>query len=68
MTVTVNGKDYTANVVNGRATVSVSNLKAGNYDVVPKYSGDNYYNAAVATSSFTAVSYKHLDVYKRQVI
>ena len=53
LTVTVNGKDYTANVVNGRATVSISDLKAGNYDVVAKYSGDNNYNAAVATSSFT---------------
>ena len=53
LTVTVNGKDYTANVVNGRATVSVSDLKAGTYDVVAKYSGDNNYNAAVATSSFT---------------
>ena len=53
LTVTVNGKDYTANVVNGRATVYVSDLKAGNYDVVAKYSGDNNYNAAVATSSFT---------------
>ena len=53
VTVTVNVKDYTANVVNGRATVSVSDLKAGNYDVVAKYSGDNNYNAAVATSSFT---------------
>ena len=53
LTVTVNGKDYTANVVNGRATVSVSDRKAGTYDVVAKYSGDNNYNAAVATSSFT---------------
>ena len=53
LTVTVNGKDYTANVVNGRATVSVSDLKAGTYDVVAKYSGDNNYNAAVAASSFT---------------
>jgi len=53
LTVTVNGKDYTANVVNGRATVYVSDLKAGTYDVVAKYSGDNNYNAAVATSSFT---------------
>ena len=52
VTVTVDGKDYTANVVNGRATVSVSDLKAGNYDVVAKYSGDNNYNAAVATSGF----------------
>ena len=53
VTVTVDGKDYTANVVNGVATVSVSDLKAGTYDVAVKYSGDNNYNAAVATSSFT---------------
>ena len=51
--ITVNGEDYTAAIENGVATVSVSDLKAGNYDVVAKYSGDNNYNAAVATSSFT---------------
>ena len=57
-------------------------IRDSNYDVVAKYSGDNNYNAAVATSSFTvskvdstmnvtvndivSVSYTHLDVYKRQ--
>ena len=51
--ITVNGEDYTAAIENGVATVSVSDFKAGNYDVVAKYSGDNNYNAAVATSSFT---------------
>ena len=53
VTVTVNGKDYTETVVNGVANVKVADIKAGNYDVVAKYSGDNNYNAAVATSSFT---------------
>ena len=53
VTVTVNGKDYTETVVNGVANVKVSDLKAGTYDVAVKYSGDNNYNAAVATSSFT---------------
>ena len=53
VTVTVNGKDYTETVVNGVANVKVADLKAGTYDVVAKYSGDNNYNAAVATSSFT---------------
>ena len=51
--VTVNGKDYTETVVNGVANVKVADLKAGTYDVAVKYSGDNNYNAAVATSSFT---------------
>ena len=53
VTVTVNGKDYTETVVNGVANVKVADLKAGTYDVAVKYSGDNNYNAADATSSFT---------------
>ena len=53
VTVTVNGKDYTEPVVNGMANVKVSGLKADTYDVIVKYSGDNNYNAVVATSSFT---------------
>ena len=53
VTVTVNGKDYTETVVKGVANVKVADLKAGTYDVAVKYSGDNNYNAAVATSSFT---------------
>ena len=53
VTVTVNGKDYTETIVNGVANVKVADLKAGTYDVAVKYSGDNNYNAAVATSSFT---------------
>ena len=53
VTVNVNGKDYTGTVVNGIANVKVSGLKADTYDVAVKYSGDNNYNDAVATSSFT---------------
>ena len=53
VTVNVNGKDYTEPVVNGMANVKVSGLKADTYDVIVKYSGDNNYNDAVATSSFT---------------
>ena len=53
VTVNVNGKDYTEPVVNGVANVKVADLKAGTYGVAVKYSGDNNYNAAVATSSFT---------------
>ena len=51
--ITVNGEDYTAAINNGVATVTVSDLKAGDYTVAVKYSGDNNYNAVVATSSFT---------------
>ena len=51
--ITVNGEDYTAAIENGVASVTVSDLKAGDYTVTVKYSGDNNYNVAVAASSFT---------------
>ena len=53
VTVNVNGKNYNGTVINGMANVKVSGLKADTYDVAVKYSGDNNYNDAVATSSFT---------------
>ena len=53
VTVNVNGKNYNGTVINGMANVEVSGLKADTYDVAVKYSGDNNYNDAVATSSFT---------------
>ena len=53
VTVNVNGKNYNGTVIHGMANVKVSGLKADTYDVIVKYSGDNNYNDAVATSSFT---------------
>ena len=53
VTVNVNGKNYNGTVIHGMANVKVSGLKADTYDVAVKYSGDNNYNDAVATSSFT---------------
>ena len=43
VTVSVNGKDYTVPIKDGKATVSVPNLGDGNYTVDVKYSGDDNY-------------------------
>ena len=50
VTVSVDGKEYTAPVVNGKATVSVPGLGAGDYTADVAYSGDDKY----APSSTTA--------------
>jgi hypothetical protein len=41
--VTVDGKSYTADLVNGKATVSVPGLEDGNHNVTVKYTGDKNY-------------------------
>ena len=51
--ITVNGEDYTAAIENGVASVTVSDLKAGDYTVTVKYSGDNNYNEANADAEFS---------------
>ena len=47
--ITVDGKDYTVAVVDGKATQVVKDLVAGDYTVAVKYDGDDNYNAAEVT-------------------
>ena len=53
VTISVGGKKYTAPVENGKAVFNVPGLKAGNYTVKAKYSGDDKYLPANATAKFT---------------
>jgi hypothetical protein len=43
VTVTIDGKNYTAEVVNGTAIVDVGSLTAGSKSVIVEYPGDNNY-------------------------
>ena len=61
-------QEYNVAIENGKAVKTIADLKANDYTVTVKYSGDNNYNAAVAASSFTAVSYTHLHLYKQTLI
>ena len=50
----VNNKNYDADIENGKATKTLSNLEDGSYTVKTTYSGDEYYNSANAKQiSFT---------------
>ena len=49
----VDGVDYTVAIENGKAVKTIANLKANDYTVTVKYSGDNNYNANQNTTEFT---------------
>ena len=50
-TVTLNGKNYTKSLVNGKATVSLPKLSDGSYSIILTYSGDGKYESITATST-----------------
>ena len=49
----VDGVDYTVAIENGKAVKTIADLKANDYTVTVKYSGDNNYNANQNTTEFT---------------
>ncbi|URN50299.1 Ig-like domain repeat protein [Methanobrevibacter sp. TLL-48-HuF1] len=51
--ITVDGKDYTVAIVDGKAVKTIADLKANNYTVTVKYAGDNNYNPNQNTTKFT---------------
>ena len=50
--VSVDGNNYTVEVKDGIATLTVKNLANGTYDVTATYMGDENYTSSVATGSF----------------
>ena len=52
VTITVDGVNYTAAMKDGVASFNVTVEKSGNFEVVAKYSGDDYYGESVDTESF----------------
>ena len=53
VTVSVDGKEYNVAIENGKAVKTIADLKANDYTVTVKYSGDNNYNANQNTTEFT---------------
>ena len=53
VTATVKGKTYTAPVKDGKATISIPELAAGNYTVPVNYSGDDKYNSITEEVNIT---------------
>jgi uncharacterized protein YdeI (BOF family) len=55
VTVSVNGKDYQLIISNGEASVSISDLAAGNYIVLANFTGDDQLNPASNATSFNVL-------------
>ena len=51
LTVTVDDKNYTKSVANGKATVSIPKLKDGSHSITLTYSGDDKYESITKTST-----------------
>ena len=58
ITVTIAGKDYEADVVNGVANVKLPSLADGKYDYTIAYSGDGKYSSFTKTGSLTVINPK----------
>ena len=50
LTVTVDGKEYSQKLVNGKATVSIPELSEGSHNITVSYSGDSKYSPISKTS------------------
>ena len=53
VTITIDGKKYTAPVINGTASFKIPGIKAGNHTVNAEYSGDDKYAPAKGKDTFT---------------
>ena len=62
VTITVNGKDYVVDVKYGVASVTISDLAKGNYNVSVKYSGDNKYLPSENTTQFSVAKVSDYNV------
>ena len=65
ITISIDGKPYTAAIVNGNATFTISDLTAGNKTVAVNYLGDTKYGANFTSAQFTVSireSYVNVDV------
>ena len=58
LTVTVKGKNYTQELVNGSATVTITDLASGTYDAVVTYSGDDKYDPITKNVTLTVNTIK----------
>ncbi len=53
VTITVDGKTYSAPIDKGLTTFKIDNLASGSYDVLASYDGDENYLPGTNTSSFS---------------
>ena len=53
VTIEIDGVQYTGEIKDGKATITVKDLSVGNKSVYVKYDGDDKYNANITTAQFS---------------
>ncbi|WP_400251103.1 Ig-like domain-containing protein [Methanobrevibacter smithii] len=68
VTVEIEGKKYTANIINGTAKVNIPGLGVGDYNITTTYSGDAKYVSMTKKGNITVIPNMDVDLYVDDVV
>ena len=68
VTVEIEGKKYTANIINGTAKVNIPGLGVGDYNITTTYSGDAKYDSMTKKGNITVIPNMDVNLYVDDVV
>ena len=68
VTVEIDGKKYTANIINGTAKVNIPGLGVGDYNITTTYSGDAKYVSMTKKGKITVIPNMDVNLYVDDVV
>ena len=68
VTVEIEGKKYTANIINGTAKVNIPGLGVGDYNITTTYSGDAKYVSRTKKGNITVIPNMDVNLYVDDVV
>ena len=68
VTVEIEGKKYTANIINGTAKVNIPGLGVGDYNITTTYSGDAKYISMTKKGNITVIPNMDVNLYVDDVV
>ena len=68
VTVEIEGKKYTANIINGTAKVNIPGLDVGDYNITTTYSGDAKYVSMTKKGNITVIPNMDVNLYVDDVV
>ena len=68
VTVEIEGKKYTANIINGTAKVNIPGLSVGDYNITTTYSGDAKYVSMTKKGNITVIPNMDVNLYVNDVV
>ena len=68
VTVEIEGKKYTANIINGTAKVNIPGLGVGDYNITTTYSGDAKYVSMTKKGNITVIPNMDVNLYVDDVV